>query len=197
MMAYAETRKKEAAARRKKREECKQRRAEERVALADIIQKVMQIDIASDRKTRMAVNARVIFAKILIDKGHTRMEVGSSMNRNHCTATHHYHRFDGYIKFDKELRELYEMIEQMFFGDYDPIYDMDVKQLRSTIKDYRDEINLLENRLREERQKLIAAQSHNYRFSEINRTLGRGVPMGMEEYVNRKLTAMLNGIQGR
>jgi hypothetical protein len=196
-MSYSYTRKKEAQERRTKREECKKRRAEERTVLADIIKNVMQIDVNSPRKTRDDVNAKIIFSKILIDKGHTRMEVGASMDRNHCTATHHYHKFDGYIKFDKELRELYNTIESIFFDDYDPVYDMDVKQLRDAVIDCRDEIQMLENRLREEKQRLIAAQHNNHRFEGIYKTLSRGVPMGMEERVNTKLKAFINGLSGR
>ena len=192
-----DTKSKQAQSNRKLREECEWKREQEREALAEIIRKVTDIDIACDSKNRDVVNARIIFSKILIDKGHTRTEVGARMKRNHSTATHHYHRFEGYIKFDKKLRDLYNMIEGMFFGDYDPIYDMDMPKLRETTIAYREQVLELENKVRELKQKLIAQRHHNERFGDIHKTLLRSVPQGMEEHVNKKLQSMLNGLSGR
>ena len=170
---------------------------EEFDALRNAIESVFYVSILENSRLREVVNARMTFAKILVDKGYTKVGIGRYLGRDHATIIHYCKNFDGYIKVDKVLRNQYEKAKDIFFGQHDPLYDMATKQLRETAIAMRKELEDKDKQIEEIKELLKIARREGDRLDSIYKMLVKRLPQGREEEVELKIQTYLNGIHGR
>ena len=61
----------------------------EKDSLKDIVEAVFRTDIMSSRRYQSIVEARMVFAKILVDRGHSLSSIGKYINKNHATIIYY------------------------------------------------------------------------------------------------------------
>lgn len=76
------------------------------------INQFFNVDIKSKKRDLRHVRARSIYYKICFDyfENITYYSLGSSVNRNHATVIHSYKNFDYNLKYDTDLRIMYEKL---------------------------------------------------------------------------------------
>lgn len=78
------------------------------------IQKVTRVDIQEKTRRYEIIESRMIYYKILRDKGFTLQEIGDSLEKNHATVLHSLKVFDDIVGIDKDLkRKYYEVVNQL------------------------------------------------------------------------------------
>ena len=154
------------------------------------VESILDTKLITTCRNRENVNARMIFAKILLDKGYTTTAIGEYLGKSHCTVIHYRQRFDGYILNDKRLKQSYEKAKAVYYGNFDPVYDMDKAQLKQEIFDLRKKVTEMEQRVQEVKTKYIWRGG----FDRIQEVLYQKVPKGQEENVERALNTYLNGL---
>ena len=154
------------------------------------VESVMDTPLITSCRNRPNVNARMIFSRILIDKGHTTISIGKYLNRSHCTIVHYNKKFDGYIMSDKQLRNSYHRANDIYLGSFDPVYNMDKVQLKQEVFQLRKKIAELE----EEVEKVKKKYAWKGSFGRIQEVLYTKVPIGQEDRVEQALNRYLNDL---
>jgi len=154
------------------------------------VESIMDSTLITTCRKRPHINARMIFSKILLDKGHTTTSIGKYLGKSHCTVVHYKQRFDGYIMNDKRLKESYEHAKAVYYGSFDPVYDMDKAQLKHEIFNLRNKVQKTEEKM-EQIKKQYAWKAE---FMGIQELLYQKVPKGHEKGVQQALNRYLNGI---
>lgn len=154
------------------------------------VESILNTELITTCRNRENVNARMIFSKILLDKGYTTTAIGEYLGKSHCTIVHYKQRFDGYILNDKRLKDSYEDAKAVYYGNFDPVYDMSNAELKQEVFSLRKKITELESKVEGLRKK------HVWRggFDRIQEVLYQKCPKGQEERVEQALNAYLNGL---
>lgn len=163
---------------------------QEMTALKKIIEDVFGIeDMMNNTKQRKYVDARMVYSKILKDRGHTFVAIGASLDKDHATIIHHVVKFDYIAKFDSELRDKYLRARSEFLCERDVFYK------NPSQRDMINQINSLNEQLDgyiNERERVLL-QEHNYkRLRGIINLLMEKLPEGKEKLAERKIRRMLN-----
>ena len=75
--------------------------------LAEIVSHVFEANVFERRRLRPNVNARMVFSKILLDKGITLSEIGRILDKNHATIFHYNNKLSFFLEHDFALRQKY------------------------------------------------------------------------------------------
>ena len=162
--------------------------------LRQAVQEVFDLDIKSKTRERDYVNARIIFAFILWERGYNKSEIGRYLVKNHATVCHYCKNFEGYIKTDPLLRRKYEESKTVYFNTYDPVYTMERAELKNEVFALREKISDLSSQIEEFRRAQEAASAEATRMSSIVKLVSQRTRMGSEEEVERKLNTWFNGL---
>lgn len=163
---------------------------EEMSALKKIVEDVFALDdLHRNTHRRVYVDARMVYSKILKDRGHSFLSIGKSLNKNHATIIHHVVKIDHIMKHDSELRSKYQKARSEFLCEREAFYS------NPTQRDMINQINMLTNQLDEyiNERELVLLQAHNYkRLRGIISLLMEKLPEGKERLAESKIRRMLN-----
>ena len=84
--------------------------------LKEIIQNNFGVDVDSKVKNNEVVECRIIYAKILRDRGWTMNRIGDTINKNHSTIVHYIKKYKDTIHYNKKhgLEHKYNIIKKIF-----------------------------------------------------------------------------------
>jgi len=166
--------------------------------LHEAIESILHVELITTCRNRENVNARMIFSKILLDKGYTTVAIAEYLGKTHCTIVHYKKRFDGYILNDKRLKDSYESAKAVYFGSFDPVFDMSNKELKDEVFNLRKTIKSLENDVTEAKEYLREVKEKYVwkgGFDGIQELLHQKCPIGEETNVQHALNSYLNGLR--
>jgi len=85
-------------------------------SIKEVVETFFDIDLGSKKRDNMHFRTRSIFYKLCFNYTHkpTYQAVGDSVNRDHSTVIYSVRTFDDNIKYDKELRDMYDCLKQTF-----------------------------------------------------------------------------------
>jgi len=130
----------------------------EKDALKDIVENVFQTEIMSSRRYQTIVEARMVFTKILVDRGHSLSSIGRYIDKNHATIIYYNKHLTNLLEQYPYLFNKYMECKNAFLDKRDPIIFfkernvqammaklmekvdeliMEKENLKSTIKRYR------------------------------------------------------------
>jgi DNA repair ATPase RecN len=134
-----------------------------------IVDIIFDVNITNKVRKRDYVEARMVFAKILRDRGATLISIGSYLNKNHSTVLNYMANFDNYFS-DASLKKKYAVCRESFFQKYpaDRLYLE------------KDRISTIENKYK--------------RFKNILDIMNDRTPYGKEDVLEKKIISFLNGI---
>lgn len=137
--------------------------------LRDIVDTIFDVDITNSVRKKNFVEARMVFTKILRDRGATLVSIGRYLDKNHCTILNYMGNFDNYFS-EQSLKKKYVVCREAFF------------QKRPVDKLYfeKDKIATIENKYK--------------RFKHILDIMNERTPYGKEGELEKKIIAFLNGI---
>ena len=150
-------------------------------SLKGIVEDIFFIDLASNKRKRDLVNGRMVYSKILRDRGLKFDMIGESINKDHSTICYYVSRLESHIVYDKNLYSKYRICKDLFLDNRPPL------QLKNTEEQLRYEISKLRS--------LIKRQDSEQRFKNVISILGDSVPVGEEKFIEDKIRSMLKRIR--
>jgi len=158
--------------------------------LRDIVENVFRVPLVTKSRHRCYVTPRMVFARVLADRGHSKKSIGRYLTRNHSTVIHYCNKFDDLYKRDKELTVGYDDVMSCLKGKYDPVRKFTPPQLIKRVFRLQDQNEKLREALRnlEEDSKLTS------RFDRLYADIARRTPLGKEEVVCKAIISTLNGV---
>jgi len=88
----------------------------------DVLQKVCDYfsltptDMISKIKKRHLVNARMIFAILMLEKGMKEKQIGELLKRDRTTVIHYKDLFSDLMFSDQEIKNIYQNLKQSVYG---------------------------------------------------------------------------------
>lgn len=137
--------------------------------LKGIVNTIFDVDITNTKRKKNNVEARMVFAKILHDRGATLVSIARFLDKNHCSIINYMNNFDVYFS-EQQLKKKYVVCREAFF------------QKRPVDKLYI------------EKDKLSAIESKYKRFKNILDIMNERTPYGKEDVLEKKIISFLNGI---
>lgn len=85
--------------------------------ILNTIQKVTGVDITTKTRKYEFIEARMIYYKLLRDRGYSLQEIGDTLDKNHATVLHGINVFNDIKDYDKDLMEKYSEAIQLLAGE--------------------------------------------------------------------------------
>ena len=159
--------------------------------LKEIVSKVFDTDINIKTRKRNNVEARMIFSKILREDGNTFESIGKAINKDHSTIVYYVNQASVLIKQSIELSDKYLECKNCYIDNLDVVLpQMKYDELKNEVL----ELKLLINQLTIERNEIIKVQEKYNRIKKIINLVAERTHVGKEEFIERKINQMFNGI---
>jgi hypothetical protein len=170
--------------------ETKEQKKNQCDTLIKIVNATFNCSVLSESRKRENINGRMAFATVMRSKGYTLQRIGDAINKDHATILHYEKNMKHFLKSDNSLREKYNLVEQIFVGEYDPSWDLSKEELIN-------ELILLHNQKKElhlEIDRLSSVRNGAARVKELVDIVTQRTPLGSEEDTAIKLNIWYNGI---
>lgn len=152
--------------------------------LIDIIKNIVGVDICKKTNERIYVDGRMIFSKILTDRGYGISRLGRFIKKHHSSIIHYRDSTNDLLETNPMFAEKYFACKDKFMSDKGAIPKISNKdELLNQI----DALILDRNALLEQVQK-------HKRLKNIIEFIDSRTPSGKESFVLRKINLMFNGI---
>lgn len=159
--------------------------------LKEIVSQVFDTNINIKTRKRNNVEARMIFSKILREDGNTFESIGNAINKDHSTIVYYVNQASVLIKQSIELSDKYLECKNCYIDNLDVVLpQMKYDELKNEVL----ELKLLINQLTIERNKIIKVQEKYNRIKKIINLVAERTHVGKEEFIERKINQMFNGI---
>ena len=158
-------------------------------SLKDIIDRVFNVDMAMATRKRDYVYSKMVFSKIMRDRGCRLEVIGSFIKRDHATIVYYTKIIDSLFNQDGILLSRYLECKNCFYENRQPgVYLTTEKNLQDKLaKLQKDYDNLLA-----EKQRLVDGKQKVDRLENIIKIINFNTPYGQEEEVEKKIIRMFN-----
>jgi FtsZ-binding cell division protein ZapB len=159
-------------------------------SLKEIIATATGTDIMNKGRYRNIVDARIVFSKIIRERGYTYSSIARYLSKDHSTIIHYICECNHLIQTDDKMMETYIACRNKFLEDKDAL-------LTYTDKDAVKEMVILKmdiEKLIDKNNRLKNTQNKYDRLSEIINIIDKRTPEGKEHEVKQEITRMFNGL---
>jgi FtsZ-binding cell division protein ZapB len=159
-------------------------------SLKEIISNTTGTDIMNKSRYRNIVDARIVFSKIIRERGYTYSSIARYLSKDHSTIIHYICECNHLIQTDDKMMETYITCRNKFLEDKDAL-------LTYTDKDAVKEMIILKmdiEKLIEKNNKLKDIQNKYNRLNEIINLIDKRTPEGKEHEVKKEIIRMFNGL---
>lgn len=104
----------------------------------EAVNKVTGVNLTEKTRKFRIVEARMLYYKILKQKGYTLTEIANTLNKNHATVLHSLRVFDDIIDYDKDLKNKYKKAYSMVNNtkEEEALIKEDVDRLTKELEKY-------------------------------------------------------------
>lgn len=157
--------------------------------LQEIVENVFEVSLMNKKRLMSLVDARMVFSKILRDRGHTLTSIAKYLKKDHTTIMNYMDKVVYLLKQDDRLFENYMVSKDLFLKNREELID-EIKDKDLHMKIARANIQL--DKLIAERNQVFEIDRKNTRFRYIIDLLNKRVPAGKEAYIENKIMQLLN-----
>lgn len=160
-------------------------------SLKEIVGNATGTDIMNKGRYRNIVDARIVFSKIIRERGYTYSSIARYLNKDHSTIIHYICECNSLIQTDDKMMETYITCRNKFLEDKDAL-------LTYTDKDAVKEMIILKadiEKLITKNNKLKDIETKYERLSEIINLIDKRTLEGQENVIKQEITRMFNGLQ--
>lgn len=157
--------------------------------LKQIVEDVFELSLMNKKRLMSLVDARMIFSKILRDRGHTFVSIAKFLKKDHTTIMNYMNKVVYLLKQDDRLFENYMICKNLFLENRDELID-EIKDKDLHMKIAR--VNIQLDKLISERNQVFEMDKKNKRFRYIIEVLNKRVPEGREAHIENKIMQLLN-----
>ena len=128
--------------------------------LKQIVSNEFQVDVSSLRRTRVHVDARLVYSYILRNRGLGLSRIGKSINKNHATVLYLLNNASSYLKQDPDLKTKYDSCLLMFENHHSSVYDLTMPELQKAYVKLQADYDLILEENNQLKEKLKPEELH-------------------------------------
>lgn len=158
-------------------------------SLKEIIDRVFNVDMTIPTRKRDYVYAKMVFSKIMRERGCRLEIIGSFIKRDHATIVYYTKIIDSIFNQDSILLSRYLECKNCFYENREPgVYLTTERNLQEKLAKLQKEYdNLLA-----EKQKMLHEKQSYERISNIIKIINFNTPHGLEKETEKKIIRMFN-----
>lgn len=161
----------------------------ELIEIENIVNKVLSIKIQDKLRTRYMVDGRIIFSALARQRGYTFKQISTYLDKNHATIIHLLKNFGYLLDSIPSFKEKYDEIKDCFLNGKEPSVLVDeVVETKKSISELKNQIE----RLILQKQQLMLIHNKNKRITNIIELIETKTPIGLEDFVQKKIMQMFN-----
>ena len=157
--------------------------------LKTIVNNVLGVDINKNIRKRPFVNSRIIYSKILKDRGYGYVIIGKSLNKDHSTIIHYIQQFEGIIYQDEKFAKNYIMCKDAFMKDNPFLTDIlsNTDIISQLVK-----LSVENRKLILERDNVLKTVNTYRRLKKVIEFIDKNTPKGKEYITENRIKFLLN-----
>jgi hypothetical protein len=159
--------------------------------LADIVKSVFNEDVKDKIQRREIVDARMVFSKILRERGYTYASIGRFLKKDHSTIINYMRNIYSLLTQVNGLMAKYIICRDLFLIDKEVLY------INKEEKDNKLSIISLNNQIEKlilERESVTRMETKYKRIEDILSIIDKKTPNGKEKFILKKVNLMFNDI---
>lgn len=159
--------------------------------LADIVKSVFNEDVKDKIQRREIVDARMVFSKILRERGYTYASIGRFLKKDHSTIINYMRNIYSLLTQVNGLMAKYIICRDLFLIDKEVLY------INKEEKDNKLSIISLNNQIEKlilERENVTRMETKYKRIEDILSIIDKKTPNGKEKFILKKVNLMFNDI---
>ena len=159
--------------------------------LADIVKSVFNEDVKDKIQRREIVDARMVFSKILRERGYTYASIGRFLKKDHSTVINYMRNVYSLLTQVNGLMAKYIVCRDLFLIDKEVLY------INKEEKDNKLSIISLNNQIEKlilERENVTRMETKYKRIEDILSIIDKKTPNGKEKFILKKVNLMFNDI---
>jgi hypothetical protein len=159
--------------------------------LADIVKSVFDEDVKDKIQRREIVDARMVFSKILRERGYTYASIGRFLKKDHSTIINYMRNIYSLLTQVNGLMAKYIICRDLFLIDKEVLY------INKEEKDNKLSIISLNNQIEKlilERENVTRMETKYKRIEDILSIIDKKTPNGKEKFILKKVNLMFNDI---
>jgi chromosomal replication initiation ATPase DnaA len=133
----------------------------------------------------------MIFSRILREDGNTFQAIGKAINKDHATIIYYVNQAANLIEQCLNLKNKYLECKSYYINNLDVVVS-NTKDRNIDVEI--SELKFLVNQLTSERKEIIKVQEKYNRIKKIINLVAERTHVGKEEFIERKINEMFNGI---
>lgn len=159
--------------------------------LSEIIKSVFNEDVKDKIQRREIVDARMVFSKILRERGYTYASIGRFLKKDHSTVINYMRNVYHLLTQVNGLMAKYITCRDLFLIDKEVLY------INKEEKDNKLSIISLNNQIEKlilERENVTRMETKYKRIEDILSIIDKKTPNGKEKFILKKVNLMFNDI---
>jgi hypothetical protein len=156
--------------------------------LKEIIKRKLKINVMDRKRSRDIVDARMIYTKILRDRGYTVTNISSSINKDHTTIVYYMSIVDDIFYQFPAIKDRYITCNDEFMKDRGPLREHKDSLIRKKIESLETQVQ----RLEEMREYVEANKTKYRRLQNIIELIDSRTRMGEEKLMEKRINEMFN-----
>jgi hypothetical protein len=157
-----------------------------------IVELVTGVKIIENNRKREVIDARMIYTKILRERGASLVSIGMTINKDHTTIIHYLRTMDSLLITDREVIRKYIKSKELLLLDEQDLNLLNGNDTVSELSRLKETLEISEKKvklLQDENEKLNREME---RFRGILKIIDEATPIGQEKIVERKIKRMLD-----
>jgi hypothetical protein len=157
-----------------------------------IVELVTGVKIIENNRKREVIDARMIYTKILRERGASLVSIGMTINKDHTTIIHYLRTMDSLLITDREVIRKYIKSKELLLLDEQDLNLLNGNDTVSELSRLKETLEISEKKvklLQDENEKLNREME---RFRGILKIIDEATPVGQEKIVERKIKRMLD-----
>jgi hypothetical protein len=159
-------------------------------SLKEIISDTTGMNIMDKNRFRQVVDARIVFSKIIRERGYTFSSIARYLSKDHTTIIHYICECNSLIQTNDKIMETYLICRDKFLQDKDAL-------LTYTDKDAVKEMIVLKNDIENlmlKNSRIKNLEIKYERLNEIINLIDKRTPEGDEHRIRKEIMKMFNGL---
>jgi len=159
-------------------------------SLKEIISDTTGMNIMDKNRFRQVVDARIVFSKIIRERGYTLSSIARYLSKDHTTIIHYICECNSLIQNNDKIMETYLICRDKFLQDKDAL-------LTYTDKDAVKEMIVLKNDIENlmlKNSRIKNLEIKYERLNEIINLIDKRTPEGDEHKIRKEIMKMFNGL---
>ena len=156
--------------------------------LKEIIKRKLKINVMDRKRSRDFVDSRMIYTKILRDRGYTVTAISSSIRRDHTTIVYYMSIVDNIFYQFPIIKDKYITCNEEFMKDRGPLKTSKDSYVMRRLESLENQVEKLEAM----REYVESNKTKYRRLQNIIELIDSRTKMGEEKLIERRINEMFN-----